>query len=134
VRLNKSNDLVAAVIYPDSTGSTDEVQYTYDRQGEMLTMEDQNQTTHTYTVETTRGPFSLEDSSVHYTEPELSQTRIDNVSPFDQAASYAVGQSIQAVETPDGNGHTMQGNNRVYRAAEQQGLPSVEGNVFSPDE
>ena len=55
------NNEVAAVIYPDSTntyssstgwtnGSSgyDRVQYTYDRQGEMTSMEDQNQTTHTY--------------------------------------------------------------------------------------
>ena len=42
------NDLVTAVLYPDSTGGTDEVQYTYDRQGEMTSMEDQNGTTHVY--------------------------------------------------------------------------------------
>ena len=31
-----------------SSGLYDRVQYTYDRQGEMTSMEDQNQTTHTY--------------------------------------------------------------------------------------
>ena len=42
------NDVVTAVIYPDSTNSDDRVQYTFDRQGEMNSMEDQNQTTHDY--------------------------------------------------------------------------------------
>ena len=57
------NDQVTAVIYADSTQHLqrdhaqlqqwqqrvyDRVQYTYDRQGEMTSMEDQNQTTHAY--------------------------------------------------------------------------------------
>ena len=42
------NNIVTAIAYPDSTGGTDEVKYTYDRQGEMTSMEDQNRTTHDY--------------------------------------------------------------------------------------
>jgi RHS repeat-associated protein len=56
-----SNDLVRAVIYPDSTDSfdaasntltgSDNVSYEYDRQGEMVQMTDQARTTHQYTYD-----------------------------------------------------------------------------------
>ena len=59
------NDLVRAVLYSDSTDSftppatgysgsitgTDHVAYTYDRQGEVTSMTDQNATTHTYSYD-----------------------------------------------------------------------------------
>jgi RHS repeat-associated protein len=43
-----TNDAVAEILYP---GSTNPVKYTFNRQGQMTTMTDQNETTHTYTYD-----------------------------------------------------------------------------------
>ena len=46
-----SNDLLRRVIYPDSADSTDNVEYTYNRQGQVLTMRDQNGSVHSYSYD-----------------------------------------------------------------------------------
>ncbi len=43
-----SNDLLARVIYPDSADSSDNVEYQYNRQGQVIRMRDQNGTVHEY--------------------------------------------------------------------------------------
>jgi RHS repeat-associated protein len=43
-----SNDLLRAEIYPDSTGSSDRVSYSYNRQGQRIQMQDQNGSVHEY--------------------------------------------------------------------------------------
>jgi RHS repeat-associated protein len=80
-----------------------------------------------------RGTIALGDTNINFTESELSQLKIDGVSPFNQAASDAGGEPIQAVQTADGRIFVMQGNNRV-KGAVQQGLPSVDGNIFTPQQ
>jgi len=67
-----------------------------------------------------------------YRETPLERTTIDEVSPFNQAASDAGGQPIRAVVTPDGKTYIMQGNHRVYGASEQ-GLQNVEGLIYTPE-
>jgi RHS repeat-associated protein len=44
----ESKALVFQKVYPDSTGSADRVTYTYNRQGQVITMKDQAGTTHGY--------------------------------------------------------------------------------------
>ncbi len=43
-----SNSLLAAVIYPDSVGGSDQVTRTYNRQSQVITLTDQNGTVHEY--------------------------------------------------------------------------------------
>ena len=86
-----SNENVTAVIYPDSSTTysfsahafygSDLVQYTYDRQAEMTTMTDQNQTTHTYSY-TGLGSLASDDVTV----PEGNPANIDlSVNAIDYA-------------------------------------------------
>lgn len=43
-----SNDLLVVVIFPDSRGGSDQVTQTYNRQGQVVTLSDQNGTVHEY--------------------------------------------------------------------------------------
>jgi RHS repeat-associated protein len=52
------NDLLAAEIYPDGTALADQVSYTYNRQGQVVTKTDQNRTVHTYSYDPLGRPLA----------------------------------------------------------------------------
>jgi YD repeat-containing protein len=52
------SDLLAAEIYPDGTDVVDQVSYTYNRQGQVVTKTDQNRTVHTYTYDPLGRPLA----------------------------------------------------------------------------
>ena len=106
-----SDGKVTAVIYPDSTATydptthsfsgTDLVKYTYDRQGEMTSMTDQNGTTHTYSYD---GVGRLLSDSV--TVPSGNPADIDTtVASIDYG--YKVCGKLLTVSSEDSSGHVL---------------------------
>jgi RHS repeat-associated protein len=87
--------------YNGSSGVYDRVQYTYDMQGEMTSMEDQNQTTHTYTYD---GVGHLLSDSV--TVPAGDPANIDTtVASLDYA--YKVCGRLQSVSSENAAGTVL---------------------------
>jgi RHS repeat-associated protein len=118
-----SNDLVAAEIPPDSsnrwlpqtgqvgntTGGYDRIQYTYDLQGEMTSMEDQNQTTHQYAYD---GVGHLLSDSISSFGAGVDTT----VASIDYA--YKVCGKLLSVSSEDSSGDVL---NEVYYQYDSNG-------------
>jgi hypothetical protein len=68
-----------------------------------------------------------------FVQTELSSSRIDSVSPFNQSLSDAGGQPIRVVVTQSGQKYIMQGSHRTVGAREQ-GLQSIRVMLYTPEQ